>query len=221
MIRHLCIFLTVVVIFAATCPAQVGNPLPPIVVNQYERVTTHDELMQDVQLLHSPSVLFQVSIEGKTSQGREIPMISISERHPSTNSPKVTVMVFCAQHGNEPSGKEAALIFVRECAEGKHDDLFKHLNLLLLPTMNPDGNEAATRVNGNKADLNRSHLTLVQPESRALHDVFERFRPEVTLDVHEFGTGGREWERAEYVCNMKEFASLLQPGKEYPVYRIF
>jgi len=204
MIRRISVFLALVVIFAIHSQAQVGNPLPPIVANHYERVSTHDELMQFVRTIESPSVFFQVSIEGKTSQDREIPMITITERHPSTDAPKLTTMVFCSQHGNEPSGKEAALIFARECAEGKHNDLFKHMNLLLLPTMNPDGNEAATRTNGNKADLNRSHLTLLQPESRALHDVFERIRPEVTLDVHEFGAGGREWEQAGYVRVMDE-----------------
>ena len=54
--------------------------------------------------------------------------------------------------------------------------------------MNPDGNELQQRWNGAGKDLNRDHLILAQPETRALHVVYDRVLPEATLDVHEFQT---------------------------------
>jgi hypothetical protein len=70
--------------------------------------------------------------------------------------------------------------------------------------MNPDGNELKQRWNGNGKDLNRDHLILAQPETRALHAVYDRVLPEATLDVHEFQTGGKEWEAAGYYRTMDE-----------------
>jgi len=52
--------------------------------------------------------------------------------------------------------------------------------------MNPDGSEKGVRRNANNADLNRDHILLDQPEVRALHKLFRRYLPEVTLDVHEY-----------------------------------
>ena len=57
--------------------------------------------------------------------------------------------------------------------------------------MNPDGAEAGTRVNGAGADINRDHITLEQPETRALYQVVRRVRPDLAVDCHEFGARPR------------------------------
>ena len=72
------------------------------------------------------------------------------------------------------------------------------IDLWLVPSSNPDGNELQQRWNGIGKDLNRDHLILMQPETRALHDVYDRILPEATLDVHEFQPVGKAWEDVGY-----------------------
>ena len=62
-----------------------------------------------------------------------------------------------------------------------------------MPMVNPDGAEAGTRRNAAGADLNRDHVTLVQPETQALHRVARRVRPHLAVDSHEFGRDSEEW----------------------------
>lgn len=57
--------------------------------------------------------------------------------------------------------------------------------VLLIPTMNPDGIAASTRNNANGVDLNRDHIALIAPETRAVATVQGRNRPAVTFDQHE------------------------------------
>ncbi len=59
--------------------------------------------------------------------------------------------------------------------------------------MNPDGGERHQRQNGEGVDLNRSHLILDGPEVVALRDLFHRWEPEVTVDVHEYYPWSEAW----------------------------
>jgi hypothetical protein len=167
----------------------------------YQRVTTHEELLQYLEQTARTSPIVRIETIGTTTLGRTIPMAVISTgKSPS----KLRVMVFCSQHGNEPSGKEAALILLERIARRQMDPLLAKIDLWLVPSVNPDGNELQQRWNGAGKDLNRDHLILMQPETRALHDVYDRVLPEATLDVHEFMTSGKAWEDAGYYRTIDE-----------------
>ncbi len=176
-------------------------PRAPIVQHGYQRVTTHEELLTYLGQLEGKGPITRVETIGTTTQRRTIPMVVISNGPSAT---KLRVMVFCSQHGNEPSGKEAALILLERIARGELDPLLATIDLWLVPSANPDGNELQQRWNGAGKDLNRDHLILMQPETRALHDVYDRILPEATLDVHEFQTSGKAWEEAGYYRTMDE-----------------
>ncbi|MFZ5518054.1 MAG: M14 family zinc carboxypeptidase, partial [Candidatus Zhuqueibacterota bacterium] len=118
-----------------------------------------------------------------------------------------TVMVFAQQHGNEPSGKEALLMFLQEIRSQPGNRYFENLNLILLPMVNPDGNEAHRRRNNNGVDLNRNHVILTEPETQLLHALFEKYRPHVTLDVHEYGGG--TWLEDGYIKDLGEQLDCL------------
>ncbi|MBK6344422.1 MAG: hypothetical protein IPF68_00550 [Bacteroidales bacterium] len=60
------------------------------------------------------------------------------------------------------------------------------MDFALIPQINPDGSEVNKRRNANDADLNRNHLILTEPETMALHNFFDKYRFEVTMDVHEY-----------------------------------
>jgi hypothetical protein len=70
-----------------------------------------------------------------------------------------------------------------------------------VPQVNPDGAEANKRRNGNGADLNRNHVILTEPETMALHKLFDQYLFEVTMDVHEYSPYGEEWKKYGYRKN--------------------
>ena len=109
---------------------------------------------------------------------------------------KLKLLMYAQQHGNEPSGKEAAIAFARDIATGEFEDFLQNVDLYLIPQINPDGSEMRQRQNASGMDLNRAHLTLSTPEIVALHSVFNEHMPEVTLDIHEYGFASSSWVRA-------------------------
>jgi hypothetical protein len=162
----------------------------PLEAKAFARVSSHEELLGFLQTLAAGSSRMSMETIGTTAQGRSIPMVHVLPKGPGE---KLRVLLFCQQHGNEPSGKEAALLLLSRIAAGQEETLLAPLDLYLVPSCNPDGNEAAKRQNGAGADLNRDHLLLSQPETRALHTLFQRVQPAATLDVHEYAPFGKAW----------------------------
>ncbi len=103
------------------------------------------------------------------------------------NRNKPTVFIFASQHGNEQSGKEAALQLIRDLSLGELKPLLKKLNFLILPQANPYGNWFDVRVNEQNLDLNRDHVKLEAEATATIHRIFMTWLPEVTLDLHEKG----------------------------------
>ncbi len=130
----------------------------------------------------------RISVEGKTTQGRSLYLVRLAR----TESPSWNILVYAQQHGDEISGKDALLYLIRDVA-AHPERLPADTALWILPMMNPDGAEAGTRGNGAKADLNRDHMTLFQPETQALHRLVRRVRPDIAIDCHEFGRASRAW----------------------------
>jgi hypothetical protein len=100
-----------------------------------------------------------------------------------------SLLVLAAQHGNEPAGREAALQLVRDLAFTTEPVLRRQLRtqrVLVVPTVNPDGVATWTRANTHGADLNRDHLNLREPETRAVAAVLRDERPDVVVDLHEY-----------------------------------
>lgn len=178
--------------------------ITPIERSHYARVSTHQELLDFLSAVkaHAPWII--VETIGKSVQGRDIPLLRISTSSMRTDPAKIRVMIFSSQHGNEPSGKEALLLLVKSIVLDERAEWLKKIDLLIVPSVNPDGNDSGRRQNADSADLNRSHLILNQPESQALHRVFNQWLPEMTLDVHEFGAFNRAWVSQGFVRAMDE-----------------
>ena len=69
--------------------------------------------------------------------------------------------------------------------------VLSRVNVLIIPRANPDGAENFTRDLANGINLNRDHLLLSTPESRAIASVLNQYQPDVVLDSHEYSVAGR------------------------------
>ena len=138
-----------------------------------------------------------------TAQGKLVPLFVMGL--PAPKSPeqvakdKVVAFVNCNIHSGEVEGKESMLIFAREVALGKHDDLLKDVIIVLCPNMSPDGNDnlgtwrrgsqftpavVGTRYNAQGFNMNRDMTKLEAYEARALVEVMNKWDPVIFIDAH-------------------------------------
>jgi murein peptide amidase A len=133
------------------------------------------------------STLTAALVIGHSVQHRPITLV-----HVAGDGPRVLV-VGCI-HGNEPAG-----IAVVRALERTHS----HVDLWLVPVMNPDGLAVDTRQNAHGVDLNRNFPSLWQrfgrpgstyysgtrpfsePETRVARALILRIKPQVTIWFHQ------------------------------------
>lgn len=181
----------------------------PLEKNNYEKVTSYKELTDFIYNLESTSAFLTVDIIGKSVEGRNLYALKFSKSEFGKDEAKVRVLYFAQQHGNEQSGKEGALLLARDLLKEENKYLFDKIDLVLIPQMNPDGSEINQRRNANNIDLNRNHLILTEPETIALHKLFNNYLFEVTLDVHEYFPYTQSWEQFGIYKRADEQLGLL------------
>jgi hypothetical protein len=151
--------------------------------------TTHEEEVAFLKEVARRSKRVRLETIGRTEQGRPLHLVSIGNPKPgSTKRP--TTMFVCSQHGNEPAGRETGLALLRDLAFTDDKTLLRQLSeqtVMVVPSANPDGRAANTRENSTGVDINRDHLTLSVPESRAIAEVLRDLGPDLVLDLHEYG----------------------------------
>jgi len=177
----------------------------PLEKSGWSELTSHQQMMGYLKPLVDSSSMVKMTSIGTSVSGNSIPALFFSQDDvfASQREKKPVVMIFCQQHGNEPSSKEAAMIVARRLLN-EDSGLLQNLDLILVPQVNPDGADAGKRHNGNDMDLNRNHVILSEPESNALHQLFLDWMPEVTLDVHEYNAVLTRWIEAGYLKDADE-----------------
>jgi len=177
-----------------------GNT-PPLSKNNYQKLTSYEELSGYVQTLDKQSSLLNVEIIGQSVEGRNLYSMFFSSSDFGQEKSKIKVLIFAQQHGNEQSGKEGALLLATELLKPENQYLFERIDLALIPQVNPDGLEKNQRRNAHNMDLNRNHLILTEPETNALHTLFDKYLFEVSMDVHEYSPYGDDWKKYGYRKN--------------------
>jgi len=167
----------------------------------FEQVSSYTDLSAFIRQIDAQSDLVSIEKTGASVKGREINALLFSTSGFGRDAAKIRVLIFAQQHGNEQSGKEGALLLARELIKPENRYLFDRIDFALIPQVNPDGSEVNKRRNANDADLNRNHLILTEPETMALHNFFDRYRFEVTMDVHEYSPYGDDWVKAGFRKN--------------------
>lgn len=192
-------------IFISCMPAFAQDILTPLQKNSYSKPASYEELSAYVHQMDMSSKLLKVEVIGQSVMGRNLYAMKFSSSEFGNDTSKIKILLFAQQHGNEQSGKEGALLLAQELLKPENHYLFDRIDLVIIPQMNPDGSEGNKRLNGNEADLNRNHLILTEPETIALHHLFDKYLFEVTMDVHEYYPFGETWKKFGYRDNTDEF----------------
>lgn len=149
--------------------------------NMTRRTTRDEESIFLQQLEHNTDV--ELRTIGHSVRGNPIWEASIGSGS--------TIVVCANVHGNEPSGREACLTFLRDLALSTDPETVAYLEnhkIVFIPTVNPDGTSPTqSRTNANDVDLNRDYISLRQPETRAVITSLNEHKPVMVFDMHEVG----------------------------------
>jgi len=156
--------------------------------------TPHLDELGLLEQIAAESPRVEIEVIGETdATGRPLHLVRIGEPTPHSMVAAQDMPVelhICTQHGNEPAGREACLIAIRDLAFTDDPVLVEQLAnqvMLFIPSANPDGREADTRENALGVDLNRNHLEVEQSETRAIGAVIRDWKPAINMDHHEYG----------------------------------
>jgi hypothetical protein len=190
------VILMSILVSCMICSGSTGTIKTPGEENNYSRFSQYEDIIKFLSALSALSPNISIQVAGHTSASdkfpaRDIILCILSQEGAGTpdklNRSKPTLLLIASQHGNEQSAKEAALEFIRDLALGELRSLLSELNFLIIPQANPYGNFYDQRENELGLDLNRDHIKLESQEVQAIHRIFRRWLPEVTLDIHERG----------------------------------
>jgi len=150
-----------------------------------------EEVVTFSQRVAEKSDILSLEIIGNSESGK--PIVALKAATPNEGRERLKVLIFAQQHGNEQSGKEAALMLISDLAKNKNTNWLEFLEIWIVPQVNPDGSDVNQRRNSNDLDLNRDHIVLNASETRALHKLFNRELPHVTVDIHEYQPYTDSW----------------------------
>ncbi len=163
----------------------------------WSRHTGYEELVDyifEVQGLTDNMLIRELTV---TPEGRTVFLIMLGD--PPTATPgtawlsgKPTVLLVENVHGGELSGREGGLQLLRELALGELKPLLEKINVLYIPSINPDGanrQPRPTRGNSHGYDMNRDYVVMETAEiSAVVGQVLTRWWPDVHVDAHNGGS---------------------------------
>ncbi len=185
-------------LIALSATAAMGQESPP--TTQFEDTggatwTGHSQELSFLAQVDEASARVAIEEIGVTRQGRPLQLVKVGHPAPrsieelaASNEP--VILFACTVHGNEPAGREACLKWLRDLAFTTDAALVRQLReqtILFIPTANPDGRATNSRGNSQGTDINREHLNLRTEEARAMARVIRDWRPDVAVDLHEYG----------------------------------
>jgi hypothetical protein len=211
----------------AVLTAQTADMRTRAEISNYEETSTYADVTRVIDGLAATSPLVHTESFGKTEEGRDLPLLVISD--PKVTTPAAArklgrplVFVQANIHAGEVEGKEAVLMLSRRLVSGDLKPLTRQLVILIAPDYNADGNErvtpqnraaqngpvagVGTRENSKGLDLNRDYMKLDSAEARSLVGLFNKWDPHVTVDLHT--TNG------SYHANHLTYSPILNPNAD-------
>ena len=114
---------------------------------------------------------------GYSVQKRPISLVSIGDG-------KTKILLWSQMHGNESTTTKALFDFIPWFLDSSQKAYQKKFTLNIILQLNPDGAAAYERLNAKGVDLNRDALKVSQPESKALQNTYNSFKPDYCLNLH-------------------------------------
>ena len=175
-------------------------------ISNYEETSTYADVTRVIDgLVATAAPLVHTESFGKTEEGRDLPLIVISD--PKVTTPAAAhklgrpiVYVQANIHAGEVEGKEAILRLARRMVSGDLRAMTRQMVFLIAPDYNADGNEkvspmnrtaqygpvngVGTRENSKGLDLNRDYMKLDSAEARSLVGMINKWDPHVLVDLH-------------------------------------
>jgi hypothetical protein len=174
--------------------------------SNFEKTSTYAEVMNFINAIKTKSPYIQVTNIGKSTMGKEIPLVilarpAISTATEAKASGKPVVYVQANIHAGEVEGKEAVMMLMRDILLGSKTSLLDNQIILFVPIYNSDGNdkmakglrptqensplETGERENGQGLDLNRDGIKMEAPETQGLiQNVVTAWDPQMSVDLH-------------------------------------
>ncbi len=165
----------------------------------------YEQTMAWLRRLDAATEHVHVTDFGTSPEGRALPL-AIAARggeftpEAARKAGKLVVLVEGGIHAGEIEGKDAGLALLRDLTvAGKYPKLLEHAVLLYVPIFNVDGHERSgpyNRINQNgpaemgwrgtsqRINLNRDFLKADAPEMRAWLALWNRWSPDLFVDVH-------------------------------------
>jgi dipeptidyl-peptidase 4 len=191
--RHTVLLPMICAAVALPAGARAQQPQTGAELAGFERHTSHDELMSFLYDVQARTDRMLIRHLATTDEGRAMPLVLLGA--PPTATPgtaffsgKPLVFITGNVHGVERAGREGSLQLIRELALGSARGLLDRVNVLIVPTLNPDGTERRTRTNTLGYDMNRDFIVAETPEiSAILEEILLQWWPDVYVDVHNGG----------------------------------
>ena len=221
------IAFALIMVVSTTASAQQPDLRTRAEITNYEETSSYADVQRVITGLVSSSPLVYTESFGKTEEGRDLPLMVISD--PKVTTPEAArklgrplVFVQANIHAGEVEGKDAVLMLARRLVSGDLKPLTKQLVILIAPDYNADGNEkvnvqnrtaqngpvagVGTRENGKGIDLNRDYMKLDSQEARSLVGLMNKWDPHVLVDLHT--TNG------SYHANHLTYSPILNPNAD-------
>jgi hypothetical protein len=199
--------LSLVLLLAIWSRAQeTGNGLKTRAeLSHYQETSRYADVLAFFGQLEKESPLLHLQTFGRTHEGRDLPLLIISEPPLTTprearDSGKTIVFVLANIHAGEVEGKEACQELAKRLTGGDLRPLLSKVIVLMAPIYNADGNErisltnrteqngpiggVGVRENSQGLDLNRDFIKVEAPETKALLRLFNEWDPYLTVDLH-------------------------------------
>jgi len=171
----------------------------------YQKTPRYAETISYSERLDAASELIVYKSFGKSSEGRDLPMLIASNEQAFTpesarKTGKAIILVQAAIHSGESDGKDAGLALLRDIAINKTRlDLLNNAVILFVPIYNVDGHELFSkynrinqngpeemgfRANSANQNLNRDYLKTDTSETRAWLKLWNDWKPDFFIDCH-------------------------------------
>jgi hypothetical protein len=172
---------------------------------RFERTPRYDETIAYLKLLAAAAPELRLVSLGKSPEGRDVWMVIASKERAFTPETlratgKPTVFAQAGIHAGEMDGKDAGLMLLRDMTvRGTKRALLDRANFLFVPILSVDGHErfsrysrinqrgpieSGWRTNAQNLNLNRDYGKLDAPETRAVVQAVDRWKPDLYLDLH-------------------------------------